>query len=350
MRRTTAVALAVLLALPSAATAQSAASLDGAARRAVIDSLTRRLDSVYVFPEVARQLGSALRDRARHGAYDRYADPDSFAAALTRDLRSLGHDVHLGVDYSADRLVPSADFDNDSSLAARRREWEVLHNYGFPRVEILPGNIGYLAITSMMDPATGGPTAAAAMNFIAHTDALILDLRENHGGSPAMVAFLLSYLFDGRVHLNDFAWRGQADRQQSWTVPYVPGLRYGNRPVYVLTSRRTVSAGEEFAYDLQANRRATIIGEVTAGGANPGGMERLTDHFKAFIPVGRAINPVTGTNWEGVGVMPDRVVPAAAALIAAQRAALDMLFASGPPGRRELVQEARQRLQPAGGR
>jgi C-terminal processing protease CtpA/Prc len=216
-----------------------------------------------------------------------------------------------------------------------------LINYGFFRVERLPGNVAYLDLRVFIDTNEGSSdTATAAMNFLAHTDALIIDLRQNRGGFPTMIQLLCSYLFGSEpVLLNTFAFRAGGRHEEWWTLPDVPGTRYGEqKPVYVLTSAETFSAGEEFAYDLQARRRATIVGEVTGGGANPGAMVPLSHGFAAFIPFGRAVNPVTGTNWEGVGVKPDVPVPATEALRTAQVLALRSLLERGgataqePPG------------------
>ena len=203
-------------------------------------------------------------------------------------------------------------------------------NFGFEKVERLSGNVGYLKLNGFMEPQTGaGEIAAAAMSFLSNTDALIIDLRQNRGGSPNMVALLSTYLFAGPpVHLNDISFRTPEGNRinQLWTLPYVPGKRYVNKEVYILTSNLTFSAGEGFAYNLQAQKRAITVGETTGGGANPGGGVRLHDHFTVFIPTGQAINPVTKTNWEGKGVAPDIAVPAEQALQAAHLAALRHLL------------------------
>lgn len=144
-----------------------------------------------------------------------------------------------------------------------------------------------------------------------------------------MVSFLASYFFGpDSVHLNDLYWREGNRTQQFWTVAHLPGRRYTDRPVYLLTGGHTFSAGEEFAYDLQSLKRAVVIGEATGGGANPGGPVRIGEHFTAFIPTGRAINPVTKTNWEGAGVKPDVAAPEAQALRVAHLAALNKLLSS----------------------
>jgi hypothetical protein len=169
-------------------------------------------------------------------------------------------------------------------------------------------------------------TYAAAMTFVAHTDALILDLRASNGSmSPDALPMLCTYFFEGPTHLNDIYWRPEDRTRQFWTWAHVPGKRYLNKPIYVLTSGKTFSGAEELAYDLQNLKRATLIGETTGGGANPGGSRRADDHFQVWVPSGRAINPITKTNWEGVGVTSDVAVPAARALHAAHLTALKQL-------------------------
>jgi C-terminal processing protease CtpA/Prc len=138
-----------------------------------------------------------------------------------------------------------------------------------------------------------------------------------------MVALISSYLFGpDPVHLNDLYFRPDDSTHQWWTLPHVPGQRYEGKPVYILTSKRTFSAAEEFAYNLKSLKRATIVGETTGGGAHPGGTRRINDHFAVFVPSGRAINPITKTNWEGTGVTPDLPVAADLALKTAHLAAL----------------------------
>ncbi|MBV9181313.1 MAG: S41 family peptidase [Acidobacteria bacterium] len=169
------------------------------------------------------------------------------------------------------------------------------------------------------DPGICGPTFVAAMNFLAHVDAIIFDLRENGGGDPKMVAFLSSYLFDQPTHLNDLYSRRDDFTSQYWTVPYVPGPTLADKPAFVLTSRRTFSGAEEFTYNLKNLKRATIVGERTGGGAHPVMGWRIDDHFIIGVPFARAVNPITKTDWEGVGVEPDVAVPSADALATAIR-------------------------------
>src|SRR5579884_1799302 len=150
-------------------------------------------------------------------------------------------------------------------------------------------------------------------------------------------------------HLNSLYWRECDRTQQFWTLPYVPGKRFGSqKPVYILTSAETFSGAEEFAYNLKNLTRPTLIGETTGGGAHPGDVYRLSAHFQAFIPGGRAINPISGTNWEGTGVQPDIATPREEAFTIAYKMALKQVLdsigePSGPP-QELLVREIRQAL------
>jgi C-terminal processing protease CtpA/Prc len=187
-------------------------------------------------------------------------------------------------------------------------------NCAFQKVEILSHNIGYLKLNAFLDPTRCGATLVAAMNFLAHVDAIIFDLRQNGGGDPKMVATVSTYLFDKPTHLNDLYNRKEDSTTQYWTLPYVPGAILAGKPAFVLTSKATFSGAEEFAYDLKNLKRATIVGEITGGGAHPAMGRRIDDHFIIGVPFARAINPISKTDWEGRGVEPDVSVKADDAL------------------------------------
>ncbi|QEH38842.1 carboxy-terminal protease [Aquisphaera giovannonii] len=309
--------------------------IDAKARGEVIDALVAALDKEYVFPETAAKMAKDLRRRLEAKEYEGIAGAKEFARTLTDHLRAISKDKHLGVDYSYEAVPvspPGAPSGPPPEERERMKQFAARVNYGFEKVERLEGNVGYLNLRGFMPPEIAGETAAAAMTFLGHSDALIIDLRQNNGGEPAMVAFLTSYLFDGEpVHVNDLYFRPEDRTQQWWTLSYVPGKKLGkDKPVFVLTSRQSFSAAEEFAYNLKNLKRARIVGETTGGGAHPGEMRRLAEHFAAFIPNGRAINPISRTNWEGTGVSPDIESPAEHALKAAHVAALEAIFQADP--------------------
>jgi C-terminal processing protease CtpA/Prc len=266
-------------------------------------------------------------------------DDESFAALVTADLQKVNGDKHLRLLYSHDE-VPETGEESVWDPVAYRREAE-LDAFGITRVERLAGNVGLLDLHQLRDAEIATPAITAAMNLVAHTDALIIDLRANGGGDPHTVALVCSYLFDEQVHLNDIYNRPDDTTRQFWTLPHVPGPRFGGtKPIYVLTSDRTFSGAEELSYNLQQNERATLIGQTTKGGAHPGERYRVGPHLKSAIPNGRAINPISGTNWEGVGVVPHVEVPADEAFDVAYRKALGHVLTLGSDGPRRTVVEA----------
>jgi retinol-binding protein 3 len=275
----------------------------------------RSLGEKYVFPEKASAVARSIQVRKKRGDYNAITTGHALATALTGHINEVLKDAHFHVRYSNEKLPERQTADKPSAdELARYDEFSKQANGGFEKVERLPGNIGYIEVRSFSFPSRGYDAAVAAMSFVSETDALIVDIRRNGGGDPDMVASLSSYFFAEPVHLNDLYFRPENTTRQFWTLAGVPGKRHLDRDIYVLTSKKTGSAAEEFAYNLKNLKRATIVGEVTWGGANPGGMVRLNDHFAAFVPSGRAINPISKTNWEGVGVKPDIEAPAEDAL------------------------------------
>lgn len=294
-----------------------------------IKSIGDIINDNYIFPDVSKKITLLLNDKLKNGEYDRITEPFEFAKKITEDIQSFNQDRHLRVFYEPkriaeeDKVISTEDsirFEQDYIVSLKK------NNYFFKEVKILEGNIGYLEFRRFRDPDYGIETVVSAMGFLSNTDAIIIDLRNNGGGSPNMVQFICSYFFkDESVHLNSIYKRKQNITKQYWTLPYVPGKRMPHVPIYILTSNRTFSAAEEFSYNLQKLNRAVIIGETTGGGAHPGGRIKATDKYNVWTPTARSINPITNSNWEGIGVAPDINIPANEALIEAHLKALDSL-------------------------
>jgi len=296
----------------------------------VIDSINSLLNKIYVFPETAKTMSDLLSANIKKGNYSTITDAVVFSERLTSDLQSVSKDKHIRVRLNPEyikQVKESQSKSTDSNeMPSAMLEQLKMRNYGFKEIKILDGNIGYIDLRNFESPKFAGETAVAAMNFVSNCNALIIDLRRNGGGSPEMIQLITSYLFGAEpVHLNNFYFRPTNENTQTWTLPYITGKRRPDMDVYVLTSNVTFSAAEEFTYNLKNLKRATIIGETTGGGANPGGNEIINDRFTIFVPSGRAINPITNTNWEGTGVKPDIEVPASDALFIAQQKALEKL-------------------------
>jgi retinol-binding protein 3 len=283
--------------------------------REVLQTLATRLRAEYVFPKTGDEMARMLDGWLDSGVCDAVRATRELTTLLTTELQALSRDKHLRV-FNRD-LPP---LPSDAPVAGAPPEPVV---GGIRKREILEGNIGYIETTAVPGLEEARGPISAAFEFLANTDALILDLRANTGGDPMTVALYVSYLSEGPPFLvNTFQWRNRPAIEEFFTTDL--GARsYGkDKPVYVLTSATTFSGGEELAYDLQALKRGVLVGETTGGGANPGGPRPLGHGFVVGIPMGRAVNPITHTNWEGTGVKPDIQVPASEALATAHRAAL----------------------------
>lgn len=304
-------------------------TIDAAVRAEVIESLLKQLNERYVFPDTAKAIEKVIRERAAKKEFDRTTSAAEFARTLTTLLREVSRDQHLSLNYSAD-AVPVRPAGSEPKPEEREgtRNYGQAINFGFEKVERLPANIGYIRLNLFFPVEHGADTAVAAMTFVAHTGALIIDLRGNDGGSPDMNVLIASYLFPESVRLSDIYNRERNSTRQFWTLPFVPGKRYVGKGVYILTSKRTFSSAEAFTYDLKNLKRVTVIGETTGGGANPRDVVRIHEHFWIGLPTSRAINPITQTNWEGIGVTPDIEVPADQALKTAHIMAVKNILAA----------------------
>lgn len=246
-------------------------------------------------------------------------EPHRLAHTLTTLLQDITHDKHFVVGYRPPTDEPQAGYATFAPNFAR-------NNNFFYEAKRLAGNIGYLDFRLFPAHQDAMETAIGAMAMLAHTDALIFDVRYNRGGSPAMIVLLLSYLTDDYTHLNSFQNRSEDELWQTWTMPYVPGKKYLNKPIYVLTSSMTGSAAEEFSYDLQQLEWATLVGQTTAGAGHTVTMINLDDGYSVNVSNGRPINPISKTDWEGVGVTPHIETAIGEELITAHLHAIDALL------------------------
>lgn len=315
--------LAVLLLSLSAAAQLPDPVLTAAERRQIAEAFAQRIDTMYVLTDDAKKMAAAIREHIQRGDYDNLPDAKAFVAAVVRDARAVKDDRHLRLSISP-QVLPEGEPRKEITpeMAARSRRG----NHGMPTAKVLEGNVGYLDIESFPPRDVAAATADAAMAFLANTDALIVDARRHRGGDPAMVAHLVSHFVEPGTLINTIYSRDQAE-PELFRAAKIAGKRY-DKKVYVLTSGRTFSGGEELAYDLQSLGRGKVYGEVTGGGAHPTMTFRIHERFLASIPRKRSVNPITKTNWEGVGVKPDVPVPAADALRVAHLAALEDLAAA----------------------
>jgi hypothetical protein len=301
-----------------ATSVSGAPTFDDRARGQALQSLVRELNRSYVFPDKAAAMDRQLNTRLRQHAYDGMTSRLEFARAVTEDMQGVTHDKHLHVDVSCSRSGSrsASGASNPASPGERPRI--------FGKTQRFEGNVAYVEIATFGVPATQvREEVRDTMSQASDAAAIIFDVRRNGGGEPETVALVTSYVFGAEpVHLNSLYWRIPDRTDDFYTDPKVQGTKFGpTKPIYVLTSSRTFSAAEEFTYNLQTRKRATIVGETTGGGAHPGDVMSLPFGLTVFVPNGRAINPITHTNWEGTGVKPDVAVAADAALETAQKLA-----------------------------
>ena len=305
----------------------------------VVSKVRALVEARYVFPDVATAVSAVLAEGLAAGRYP--SDAPALAAAVTADLQSVNGDKHLRLQYHEEVLSERAPGDDTEEIAHLAR-WADQACGGVACAQRLAGNVGYLDLQPVLFPvAMCGEIVTAAMTLVASTDALIVDLRHCRGGEPGMTVFVASYLWDhDPVQLSGLRERRDAAPRQAWTLPYVPGRRFGKtKPAYVLTSAQTFSGGEHLSYDLQQLGRATVVGERTRGGANAREGFPVHPHLEATISVAESVNPVTGGNWEGTGVTPDVQATAELARDAAFRLALQAVVAAGGPSAAEAQSE-----------
>ena len=299
-----------------------------------IKKVSQLIKEHYVLKSRRGLISEKINNILSNGSYNEIKDFKSFGQQLTNDLHEISGDYHFAVVYDPTKVAAMKNEDDEESDEKKGAEYQkkILeqrkrNNFGIRRVEILDGNIGYLDLRFFRGDSLALETAHEAMAFLSNSDAIILDLRKNLGGGAAMLQLLSSYFFGQDSVLLGEIYNGLSDQtQQLWTNPEIPRCKISDLDLYILTSKETFSAAEEFAYDLKQLKRATIVGESTGGGAHMVTRMIVNDEFYIYMPFAGAINPITKTNWEGIGVQPDFKVPTVKALNKAHILAIEKLI------------------------
>lgn len=270
-----------------------------------IHSLCQMINEYYVHPDIAKKTETYLLQQLAEGHFDEFINDEELAVALTESVQFINKDKHMKIwkkpPYEEQENTPERMIEEKLYNMERYKKY----NVGFNGINVMEGNIGYLDLRGFAGLYEGKEMADAYMKLIANTDAVIIDLTNNGGGDPAMVQYLCSYFFEGDIHLNSLYFREGNRTMDFYTLEEVGGKKMIDVPLFVITGKETFSGAEEFAYNMQTQKRATLIGETTRGGANPGGTREINENLLVFIPTGMAVNPITKTNWEGVGVIPE---------------------------------------------
>jgi C-terminal processing protease CtpA/Prc len=287
--------------------------MDKKEHKNIVHRIAQLLNEKYVFPEIGKLCGERVKSKLKAGDYSRITDAKEFAEVLTKDVQQFSKDKHNRVRViEVNEVIKEA----DDPLREPFRLLKLMQNehFGFQRLDWIEGNIGYLDSRRFTPLSVTKNMAIGAMHFLSNTAAVIIDLRENPGGMPDMIQFLSNYFFEHPTQLTGLYVREDDFIIETWTSEKIEGKRMTDVPLFLLTSSKSFSAAEAFAYDMKVRGRATIIGDTTRGGAHNVDLFKIDDQFEMYLSTGRAINPVTGANWEGVGVIPDIVVPAEMAL------------------------------------
>lgn len=310
----------------------------------VVEKIADLLRKNYVFPDKGKEMAAYIRAQSKKGSYKNITQSYMFSVAITVDLQKVHQDAHLALHFNPREVEFLRKYSGkDSQVEAQNEELQITkrQNFGFKKVEILPGNIGYIDLRFFYPPGEAAKkTVAAAMSFLSYTDAVILDLRYNGGGNPEMVQLVMSYFFGTNpLHYNSIYNRVDDSTRHFYTLSELDGQRLPDVDLFVLTSSETFSGAEEMAYNLQALKRATIVGETTRGGAHPVRPFVINDFLILSVPFARSINAVTGDNWEGKGVVPSVLIKDNRALLKAHSLALEQLIASSKnPQEKKLLQ------------
>ena len=280
-------------------------TLSDAYKKEVIEKLSILLNDFYIYPDIAKKTSKHLYSQYEAGHFDRFKDNQTFANVLTETVQSFNKDKHMRIMANKPYIAP----ENSLKRMAEQRMDQINNyrnfNHGFQEVKLLEGNVAYLDLRGFAGLYRAKEIADAYMALISQADAVVIDLSKNGGGDPSMVQYLCSYFFNQKLHLNSLYYREGERTEEYWTLDEVGGKKMVNVPLFVMISERTFSGAEEFSYNMQTQKRATLIGQTSGGAANPGGTRGINNELSVFIPTGRAINPITNTSWEETGVIPE---------------------------------------------
>lgn len=314
---------------------QSTPQLDKTTRNIVLNNICNAINNYYVFPDTAKLMCNYINRQNEKGEYDLLTNPNDFANKLVKDIRSVYDDAHLRIEYNPQLEADILKFLSSKEGASKVSDADIAKdekvNFYFKKIEILPSNIGYIELNGFATASLSARrTIHAAMQFVAHTDALIIDLRNNLGGNGETAGEIAGYFFKTKTYTGESFNR----IENKWTKGYVENKKaitgglVLDIPVYILTSHRTFSAAEGFAYTFQTIKNSVIIGDTTRGGAHLTRSFSLGNGFVGFIPFARGRNVVTNTDWEGTGVIPNIATADSNCLITAQNIILNKKLAA----------------------
>jgi hypothetical protein len=283
-----------------------------------LDTCFQAFRSYYVYPEIVPDIEKYVRTKVHQGHYKNISSLEEFTRLLRKDFRHVSNDGHIWIDVMENLPIKNSNVSDEEKIKELRKS-----NFGFIKFEFLPGNIAYLRLDSFKNLDYAKETAIAIMKLLSNSEAIILDLRFNHGGNGNMVHFLSSYFFENKTQLNSLYFRKADSLALAWTNPNVPGEKLLKQKLFILTSKNTTSAAEAFTCTMKNYKRATIVGEYTRGAGHWVESYQFPDlGIFLEIPVARPINPVTNTGWEGKGIEPDVKISGDKALQEAYKLAL----------------------------
>ncbi|MWB94693.1 hypothetical protein GON26_09985 [Flavobacterium sp. GA093] len=271
-------------------------------KKETISKINLLLEENYVFPDQAESIVKHLNKSLKEGKFKKYELLDSFAIALTKEIRVVNNDKHLGIWPAFVPEKEKVNLDNDYQLYLKNYDDTRKKANGFNEVKIIDGNIGYLNTSFFLSETN--QTIDSYLYLLANTDAVIIDLTDNGGGNPKTVNYLCSYFLENKLLINTLYFR-QGNRKDEIFTHQVNGKKRVDVPLFVIIGPKTFSGAEEFSYNMQSLKRAILIGENSGGAANPGDVFKINTDLEIFIPTGTSTNPITKKNWEGIGVIPE---------------------------------------------